>query len=299
MGLYINFSRREWACYIQDAAVILNEADLASLKEQSQPLSLDEVTRIYLPLSRLLSRHVEAMQSLHRVTGALLNNLVPKVPYVIAVTGSVAVGKSTLSRVLQTLLQRYSHHPQVDLISTDGYLYPHAVLEEQGLINRRGFPETYDLKGLANFLAALKAGKPHLKVPVFSHRLKDIVPNASKSVNQPDILIIEGLNLLNIAFISDFFDFSLYVDADTDWIKAWYLERFMCLFEKAKKDKTAYLHPFTQGCTVEARQMGESIWHEVNEANLLRNVLPYRKRAKLILRKGEGHRVEQILLRKI
>ena len=310
MSPYIEFSRQQWEQFRQDTQLTLDEAELEKLKGHNQPISLQEVATIYLPLSRLLSLYVVAMQSLHQITGEFLGNPAPKVPYVIAVAGSVAVGKSTTSRILQALLQRWPSHPRVELMSTDSYLYPNSELEKRGLMHCKGFPETYDVAGLVHFLMDLKAGTPLLEVPIFSHHYKDILPNQLQQINQPDIVIIEGLNVLQTGqiggggrpkpvFVSDFFDFSIYVDAETDLIKQWYIERFMQLREKAKHDKAAYLYPFAQLTEAEAYQAAESIWVKVNQANLLTNILPYRERARLILRKGKEHSVERVLLRKI
>lgn len=306
---YIAFSRQEWQRLRKGTPLTLDADALEQLKGQNTPVSLDEVATIYLPLSRLLSLYVEAMQALHQVTAAFLGNPTPKMPYVIGIAGSVAVGKSTVSRILQALLARWPSHPRVDLVSTDGFLYPNTVLEQCGWAQRKGFPETYDVASLVHFLMDLKAGKPELQVPIFSHHTKDILPNQWQLINQPDIVILEGLNVLQVGgagtkpaksvFVSDFFDFSIYVDAETSLIKEWYLDRFASLREQAKFDKTAYLYQFADLTDSQARQLAESVWINVNEANLLANVLPFRERARLILQKGAAHCVERVFLRKI
>jgi type I pantothenate kinase len=268
-----------------------------------------EVEEIYLPLSRLLNLYVAATQQLYTVTTKFLGHPEPKVPYIIGVAGSVAVGKSTTSRILQTLLSRWQDHPRVALITTDGFLHSNAVLEQRGLTDRKGFPESYDLPTLVNFLADLKAGKQELQVPVYSHHDYDIVPGEFETLQQPDIVIIEGLNVLQIPrkktlqqpqwFVADFFDFTIYVDAATDVIKQWYIDRFMLFRDKARHDPAAYFHRFAQWDEQRALHFAAEIWTDINERNLIENILPFKQRARLVLEKGQDHAIEQVLLRKI
>ncbi len=307
-SLYLEFPRSIWREFRKDTPLTLSEKDLAKLKGQNEPVSLLEVEEIYLPLSRLLNLYVAATQDLYKVTTRFLGNPEPKVPYIIAIAGSVAVGKSTTSRILQALLARWPNHPRVALVTTDGYLYPNAVLEQQGLMNRKGFPESYNLRELMQFLADLKAGKSHLKVPVYSHHFYDIIPNEYQIIEQSDIVIIEGLNVLQTAtqnskkpqsYVSDFFDFSIYVDAKTAVIKQWYLDRFMLFREKARNDAHAFFHQFTQWKDAKALQFADNIWTEINELNLDENILPFKQRARLILEKAPDHSVQKVFLKKL
>lgn len=306
---YLEFDRKKWCRLRKDTPLTLTEQELSGLTGENEPVSLPEVEEIYLPLSRLLSLYASATQGLYCVTGEFLDHPAPKVPYVIGVCGSVAVGKSTTSRILRALLSRWPDHPRVAWISTDAYLYPNAVLEERGLMQRKGFPESYQLFELMRFLADLKAGKPNLKVPVYSHHHYDILPNQFRDVDQPDIVIVEGLNILQTGkaelgqpwrlFLSDFFDFTVYVDAETPVIKQWYIERFMAFCERAVSDNTAYFQQFSRLSNEEARAFAERVWTDINEANLLQHILPFRERASLILEKGEDHLVKRVLLRKL
>lgn len=304
---YLVFDRSTWREYRQDTPLPLSEEDLDALHGSYESVSLQEVIEVYLPLSRLLSMYVLAAQELYRVTAHFLGHPEPKVPYIIGISGSVAVGKSTTSRVLQALLSRWISHPHVEIITTDGFLFPNFVLEKKNIMHRKGFPESYDLKNLISFLTQLKAGKPHLKVPIYSHQIYDIT-NEYQKINQPDIVILEGLNLLQVAnntilqsqvFVSDYFDFSIYVDANTKLIKKWYLERFMQFRAQAKDIPELYLHRFSKMPDQEALEKAEEFWTKINELNLNENILPYKERARLILSKGESHAVEKVYLRKI
>jgi type I pantothenate kinase len=306
----LEFPRATWREFRKDTPLTLSEADLLHLKGQNQPVSLLEVEEIYLPLSRLLNLYVRASQSLYQVTTRFLGHPEPKVPYVIGIAGSVAVGKSTTSRILQALLARWVNHPRVALITTDGFIYPNAILEQRQLMHRKGFPESYNLPALINFLADLKAGKPDLKVPIYSHHFYDIIPDTFQTIDQPDIVIVEGLNVLQIPshtnaqtqpqwFVSDFFDFTIYVDAETSVIKQWYIDRFMSFREKAREDASAYFYQFAQWSDAEALQFAEHIWQDINELNLRENILTFKRRARLILEKDEEHAVKKVLLRKI
>lgn len=306
---FLEFSRETWRGFRAHTPLTLGEEDLSQLKGQNEPVSLLEVEEIYLPLSRLLNLYVAATQDLYKVTTRFLGHPEPKVPYIIAVAGSVAVGKSTTSRILQALLSRWQNHPKVVLVTTDGYIYPNAVLEARNLMQRKGFPESYNLAALIEFLSDLKAGKPNLKVPLYSHHHYDIIPDQFQTVNHPDIVIIEGVNVLQTAFqlsakqpqwfVSDFFDFSIYVDADKEIIKQWYLDRFLTFCYKARNDPEAFFYQFAQWSTNQALEFATSIWTEINERNLRDNILPFKRRARLILEKGQDHAVEKVYLRKI
>lgn len=306
---YLEFSRDTWRGFRANTPLTLSEDDLSQLKGQNDPVSLLEVEEIYLPLSRLLNLYVAATQDLYKVTTRFLGHPEPKVPYIIAIAGSVAVGKSTSSRILQALLSRWNNHPKVVLVTTDGYIYPNAVLEEKNLMNRKGFPESYNLPALIEFLTDLKAGKPNLKVPVYSHHHYDILPDTFQTVDRPDIVILEGLNVLQTAFhlsakqpqwfVSDFFDFSIYVDAEIETIKWWYIQRFLAFRHKARTDPQAFFHQFAQWPESQVLEFANSIWTDINEKNLRENIMPFKRRARLILAKGQDHAVERVYLRKI
>src|SRR5690554_1249702 len=304
-----HFTAEEWGRLRQDTPLPLSASELEELKGFGERISLDEVSEIFLPLSRLLNLYVGEMQELYRVTSDFLGRVQDKVPYIIGVAGSVAVGKSTTARIVRTLLARWPNHPKVDLITTDGFLYPNKVLEERGLMQRKGFPESFDIKTLIRFLSDVKAGVPHVEAPVYSHFTYDILPGETISVDQPDILIVEGLNVLQPwkpaegdepqPFVSDFFDFSIYLDADEEAIRRWYIERFLSLRRTSFKDPAAYFHRYSKLSEEEAIKTADAIWTSINLANLHRNVLPTRQRADLILRKGDDHRIRDVYLRKL
>ncbi len=271
-------------------------------------MSLTEIEEVYLPLSRLLNLYVAAVQGLYRATATFLGHGEEKVPFLIGLAGSVAVGKSTAARALRELLARWPHHPRVDIVTTDGFLYPTAVLEERGLMRRKGFPESYDVRALVAFVRDLKAGKDRVTTPVYSHLVYDIVPGETVVVERPDIVIVEGLNVLQTGpavdgqprvFVSDFFDFTIYVDADTEHIRSWYVERFLALRHTAFRDPSSYFHRYASLSDAEAAETAGRIWAEINEPNLVRNILPTRERAYLVLRKGRDHAVEEVRLRKL
>lgn len=287
----------------------LGERDLGVLQGINERLSMDEVTSVYLPLARLLNLHVAATQNLKQTTDTFLGLPSARAPYVIAVAGSVAVGKSTTARVIQALLARWPNHPRVDLITTDGFLYPNAILEERGLMSRKGFPESYDVRRLLQFMADLKTGRPEVEAPVYSHEAYDIQAGKTQVVRQPDIVIVEGLNVLQTgggreagpprSFVSDFFDFSIYVDAAVEHIRQWYVDRFLTLRKTVFQSETSYFHRYAALTDTQARSTAAQIWETINAVNLMRNILPTRGRARLILEKGEDHAVRSVMLRKV
>ena len=306
-GPWTVLPRSDWARLAPSVPLPLDEADLARLRGINEQLSLEEAARIHHPLSRLLSMYVGATQALHSATATFLGDLPAKVPYVIAVAGSVAVGKSTAARLLQTLLSRWPDHPRVELVTTDGFLLPNVELEQRGILHRKGFPESYDTSALLSFVAAVKSGQPEVHAPVYSHLQYDVVPDRQVIVRQPDVLIIEGLNVLqtgtaadgDAVFVSDYFDFSIYLDADEGDIRRWYLERFRKLRTGAFADPRSYFHRYAELSDEEADATAGRIWDETNGPNLVENVAPTRSRADLILRKGPDHLVDHVLLRRL
>ncbi|CAB5138140.1 unannotated protein [freshwater metagenome] len=304
---YVSFDRQQWADLRAATPMTLREADLEDLRGINERIDLHEVAAVYLPLTRLLNLYVSATQNLHKVSATFLGTLAPKVPYVIGVAGSVAVGKSTFARILQALLARWPDHPKVDLITTDGFLYPNHVLEERDLMNRKGFPESYDTRALLKFLRDLKSGQATVEAPVYSHVVYDIVEGETAKVCQPDILILEGLNVLQVGvpgndaaeFVSDYFDFSIYIDALEADIEKWYVDRFLSLCDSVFQDPSSFFRHFAHLSRDEAIAVAQSIWESINGLNLKNNIEPTRERASLILRKGNDHRVSEVLLRKL
>ena len=305
---YTNFSRAEWARLRDATPLTLSEADLTELQGLNEQLSMREVEEVYLPLSRLLNLHVAATRELERVTDRFLGKTVAPNPYILGVAGSVAVGKSTTARVLRALLARWPDHPRVDLVTTDGFLHPNRVLEQRGLMARKGFPESYDRRRLVRFVADLKAGVAEVTAPVYSHLVYDILPGEMQVVRQPDILILEGLTVLDGAnirsvddslFVSDHFDFSIYVDAPETHIREWFLQRFRRLRETAFRDPKSYFGKYAQLSEEDAQAFAGKVWEEINGVNLRENILPTRERAHLILEKGPDHAVGRVRLRRL
>jgi type I pantothenate kinase len=306
---YHRFTRSEWAALRADTPLTLSMEDLTRLRSLNDPISLEEVVAIYLPLSRLLALYVAATQGLYKATQRFLGADGGKVPYIIGVGGSVAAGKSTLSRVMQALLSRWPNTPKVELVTTDGFLYPNAVLENEGLLERKGFPESYDGTKLLSFVSDVKAGEPTVQAPVYSHVTYDIVPGESIIIDRPDILILEGLNVLSanrgakdgraIPFVSDFFDFSVYLHATEDDLEKWFVARFMRLRDTAFRDPLSYFKKYAELDDAQAEATARDIWTRINLRNLRENILPTMPRASLVLTKGPSHIIEEVELRKL
>lgn len=304
---YITLNREQWKSLRDSTPLTISDEELASLQGVNESVSMTEVSEIYLPLSRLLNLHVKATQELYQASHTFLGIQDAKVPFIIGIAGSVAVGKSTTARILQTLLSRWPNHPKVDLVTTDGFLYPNRVLEERGIMKRKGFPESYDLRRFIRFLSDVKSGVPEVSAPVYSHLVYDIVPDQWQTVRQPDILIVEGLNVLqpprnrsnSELIVSDFFDFSIYVDAKEEDIVQWYVERFKLLRNTAFSNPLSYFRRYASLSDEEAVKVATGIWEEINGINLKENILPTRVRARLILEKGANHRVRQVKLRRL
>ncbi|PZO73945.1 MAG: type I pantothenate kinase [Mesorhizobium amorphae] len=307
---YRFYSAEKWAEFRADTPLTLTEEEVRRLGSLYDPIDLEEVSRIYLSLSRLLSAHVEATQLLFRQRQKFFQTpRAVKTPFIIGMAGSVAVGKSTTARVLKELLARWPSSPKVDLITTDGFLFPNEILRRENLMERKGFPDSYDVGALLRFLSAIKSGQPDVRAPVYSHLTYDVTPGAYVTVDRPDILIFEGLNVLQprelprdgkfVPFVSDFFDFSIYIDADETLIHDWYITRFMRLRETAFRDEKSFFHRYASLSEDAARTIAEGLWQNINLKNLRENILPTRPRADLILRKGENHRVAEVALRKL
>jgi type I pantothenate kinase len=306
---YRTFSREAWAALREDAPMTLTVEEVTRLRSLHDRLDIHEVEDIYLTLSRLLYLYVAATQRLFRAQQRFLGTEDVKMPYIIGVAGSVAVGKSTTARVLQALLARWPNVPKVDLVTTDGFLLPNSVLLREGLMEKKGFPESYDLPALLRFLADVKAGRRPVRAPVYSHLVYDVMPNQWVEADRPDILIVEGLNVLQtgqlprdgkaIPYVSDFFDFSVYIDADEDVLKRWYVNRFLTLRQTAFRDPKSYFHRYAALDDAQAVETATSIWERINLVNLHENILPTRQRAHLILKKDASHLVQEVALRKL
>ena len=293
-----------WLAVRAQTPLTIREKDLEALRGINDQLDLDEVTAVYLPLTRLLNLYVSATQSLHRVSTTFLGTIAPKLPYIIGVAGSVAVGKSTLARLLQTLLSRWPEHPRVELITTDGFLFPNAELEARGIMDRKGFPESYDTRQLLDFLRAVKSGEPEVTAPIYSHVIYDVLPDRHEIVHQPDILILEGLNVLQVdshanEFVSDYFDFSIYLDAEESLIESWFIERFHALRRTVFQDPQSFFKHFADLTDEQATALAAQIWESINGRNLRENIAPTKGRASLIIEKGADHRVTDVFLRKL
>jgi type I pantothenate kinase len=301
---YLRFGRDEWAELRAQTPLTLHERDLEALRGINDRIDLEEVVAVYLPLTRLLNLYVSATQNLHRVSATFLGTIAPKVPYIIGVAGSVAVGKSTSARILQALLTRWPEHPRVELITTDGFLHPNRVLEERGIMDRKGFPESYDTRRLIEFLRAIKAGQSEVAAPLYSHVVYDIVEDEQQIVRQPDVLILEGLNVLQVGteateFVSDYFDFSIYLDADEGDIENWFVERFFALRATVFQNPDSFFRHFAALSDNEAEAMAREIWKAINGKNLQENIAPTRSRASLVIHKGSDHRMKEVHLRRL
>jgi type I pantothenate kinase len=306
---YRVFSRVEWAERREDTPMTLTPDEVTRVRSLHDRLDIQEVEEIYLPLSRLLSLYVAATQRLFRAQQDFLGTQDSKMPYIIGVGGSVAVGKSTTARVLQALLARWPNVPKVDLVTTDGFLYPNVILAREGLMERKGFPESYDLPALLRFLSDVKAGRRPIRAPIYSHLVYDIMANQWVEIDRPEILIVEGLNVLQtgpppkggkaIPYVSDFFDFSIYLDANEEVLRHWYVDRFLTLRGTAFRDPKSYFHRYATLSDADAVETATAIWRSINLLNLHENILPTRQRADLILKKGDSHQVEQVALRKL
>jgi type I pantothenate kinase len=309
LDFYREFTKTEWAGLRADEPMTLSAADLDRLRSLNDPISLDEAEQIYLPLTRLLSLYVEAVQGLHRVSSRFLDHDGQKTPFIIGVAGSVAVGKSTAARILRALLRRWPSSPSVDLVTTDGFLFPNAELERRGLMEKKGFPQSYDRTGFLRFLGAIKAGKAHVEAQVYSHLVYDVVKGEKLVVDRPDILIVEGLNILQpgevprtgkpLVFASDFLDFTIYVDAEEPHIRRWFIERFLKLRDTAFRDPSSFFHKYSDLDEAEAIEMATGVWQSINLPNLIENILPTRGRADLIVTKSADHSVEKVALRRL
>ncbi|WP_394564354.1 type I pantothenate kinase [Pantoea sp. SGAir0180] len=305
---YLQFTREQWASLRDSVPMTLAEDEIAQLKGINEDLSIEEVAEIYLPLSRLLNFYISSNVRRQAVLEQFLGTDGQKIPYIISIAGSVAVGKSTTARVLQALLSRWPEHRKVELITTDGFLHPNSVLKERGLMKKKGFPQSYDMHRLVKFVSDLKSGAQQVTAPVYSHLIYDVIPDGDKVVQQPDILILEGLNVLQSGmdyphdphhvFVSDFVDFSIYVDAEEDLLQHWYINRFLKFRQGSFTDPDSYFHHYAQLPEDEAIKIAGSLWKEINWLNLKENILPTRERASLIMTKSGNHAVEKVRLRK-
>ncbi|MDQ0207907.1 type I pantothenate kinase [Alkalicoccobacillus murimartini] len=304
---YTCFTRNEWASLAYQASVTLSDEERIQLQGINETVSPDEVEEIYVPLTELLYMHTKHSVTLHNDQNRFFHRETKKVPFVIGIAGSVSVGKSTTARLIQALISRWPNHPKVDLVTTDGFLYPNQILEERGLMKRKGFPESYDIRKLVRFLSDIKSGRKSTEAPLYSHLTYDVLQNKAQQVEEPDVVIVEGINVLQVnkkdrrispVFVSDFFDFSIYVDADEDNIIKWYVDRFKVLQNTAFQDPDSFFHRYRHLSEKEAEEVALSIWKSINGVNLEKNIRPTRYRADMILTKGTGHRVEQVQVKK-
>lgn len=305
---YLQFNKNDWANLRANVPMTLQESDLLNVKGINDNLSLDEVAKVYLPLARLLNLYISSNIRRQTVIEEFIGKQTQKIPYVIGIAGSVAVGKSTTARLLQTLLSEWPEHRHVELLTTDGFLHPNEILQKRNIMHKKGFPESYDMKSLVQFVSDIKSGKKEVSAPLYSHLIYDIVPNQRKVIHSPDILIIEGLNVLQSGmdyphelhrvFVSDFVDFSIYVDAEEEFLKKWYIERFLKFRLGAFSDPNSYFHDYAKLPEAEAITIASAVWDNVNAINLNENILPTRERASLILKKGNNHEIEEIKIRK-
>ncbi|MBH2666155.1 type I pantothenate kinase [Serratia ureilytica] len=305
---YLQFDRTQWAALRDSVPLTLSEEEIVKLKGINEDLSLEEVAQIYLPLSRLLNFYISSNLRRQAVLEQFLGTDGQKIPYVIGIAGSVAVGKSTTARLLQALLSRWPEHRSVELITTDGFLHPNKVLNERGLMKKKGFPQSYDMHSLVKFVSEVKSGAKRVTAPVYSHLIYDVVPEGNKVIEQPDILILEGLNVLQSGmdyphdphrvFVSDFVDFSIYVDAPETLLQSWYINRFLKFRQGAFSNPDSYFHNYSKLPELEAINIATQLWNEINGLNLQQNILPTRERASLIMTKSANHAVESVRLRK-
>ncbi|HEY7483295.1 MAG TPA: type I pantothenate kinase [Streptosporangiaceae bacterium] len=301
---YVEFDRAAWRALRESTPLSLTPDELDKLRGLRDPIDLDEVEDVYLPLSRLLNLFATADGRLRDTVSTFLSEPVPATPFIIGIAGSVAVGKSTTSRLLRTLLSQWPGHPMVELVTTDSFLYPNATLVERGILDRKGFPESYDRRALVRFVASMKAGADEVSIPVYSHLSYDIVADAAQVIRRPDVLIVEGLNVLQSApagslAISDYFDFSIYVDARVEDVRQWFIDRLFALWRGAFTDPQSYFHQFTQLDEDEVAAFAHQVWRDINEVNLVSNILPTRERATLVLHKSRDHSVQRVRLRRI
>ncbi|NIG99024.1 MAG: type I pantothenate kinase [Serratia symbiotica] len=305
---YLQFDRTQWAALRDSVPLTLSEEEILKLKGINEDLSLDEVAQIYLPLSRLLDFYISSNLRRQAVLEQFLGTEGQKIPYIIGIAGSVAVGKSTTARLLQALLSSWPEHRSVELITTDGFLHPNKVLNERGLMKKKGFPQSYDIRSMVKFISEVKSGAKHVTAPVYSHLIYDVVPDSNQVIEQPDILILEGLNVLQSGidyphdphrvFVSDFVDFSIYVDAPETLLQNWYINRFLKFRQGAFSNPDSYFHNYSKLPEPEAVNIATNLWNEINSLNLQQNILPTRERASLIMTKSANHAVKSVRLRK-